>query len=242
MNIDRRDGDGVPTFIFATKGYESRQMHIDRFLSSDHDWLLLLDGDMVFPADALERLRSRGVKFISGYYLRRSYERPLPVWYPYPDDPESFDLQLWVDPPARGRLHKLAASGWGCILLHRDVVLATRALMAPERDVIEDDMDVWPFDAAELLQTVTELDQALTAGDFDAARRRSADIRSLVRPLRLKTDPVGSDLRYPFFARQAGYDLFGDPDVRCGHMIEYPLDAADYDALSDEQRARIAGR
>ena len=37
MNMTRRDGDSVPTFIQGTKGYEVRQNHFDRFIASDHD-------------------------------------------------------------------------------------------------------------------------------------------------------------------------------------------------------------
>ena len=42
--------------------------------------------------------------------------------------------------------------------------------------------------------------------------------------------PVGSDLRYPVLARQVGYQLMGDPDVRPSHMVQYPLAYSDYTA------------
>jgi len=249
MNIQRQPGDGEPLFIFATKGYESRQAHINRFLASDHDWLLLLDGDMTFPEDTLERLRAHNEPFVSGYYLRRSYSRPLPVWFQYPDDPGAFDLSFWTETPERGRLHKLGASGWGCVLVHREVVTAVRDLLCGEWEVLEDDMDVWPFDVAEVVGTLkTARDTVQYAIDINDAESLAVngavemldDLIGMIRPLRMKKDPVGSDLRFPFFARQAGYDLWGDPDVRCGHMIEYPLEPSDWEGLTEERRAQVA--
>ena len=48
-------------------------------------------------------------------------------------------------------------------------------------------------------------------------------------PLRgVKDEIVGSDIRYPFYARAAGYQLYGDPDVRPQHMVSYPLTCDDY--------------
>ena len=49
----------------GTKGYEVRQRHINRFIESDHTWLLLLDADMVFAPDTLGRLRSHCLLYTS---------------------------------------------------------------------------------------------------------------------------------------------------------------------------------
>ena len=50
---------------------------------------------------------------------------------------------------------------------------------------------------------------------------------------------MGSDIRFPFFARQAGFTLWGDPDVRCGHMLNYPLSPDDYSGILPEQRQKL---
>src|SRR5574343_690465 len=72
--IERREGDSHLNFIRATKGYESRQAHITNFLETDFDYILFLDADHVFPRHTLERLRSHGLPFVSGFYVRRRYD------------------------------------------------------------------------------------------------------------------------------------------------------------------------
>ena len=193
MNIQRRPGDAAPRFQMATKGYEARQIHINQFLDSEHDWILLLDHDMIFPGDTLERLRSHGRPYVSGLYMRRRHSPMLPVWYePYMGE---WSMMPFTADPERGRLHELGASGWGCILIHRTVIEETRFFLGGEWEVIEDDMDVDPVTGEVLLGT---------------------------------KKPVGSDLRYPMFARRAGFVLYGDPDVRASHILSYPLSPDDY--------------
>ena len=108
----------------GTKGYEVRQRHINRFIESDHTWLLLLDADMVFAPDTLGRLRSHGVQYVTGYYVQRRYQPIVPVWFKpttgWPPEP-------FTDVPERGRLHRLGASGWGGVLIPREVIEGTRA-------------------------------------------------------------------------------------------------------------------
>jgi hypothetical protein len=212
LNIKRREGDGQPSPIFATKGYEGRQTHVNRFLASAHDWLLLLDHDMIFAPDTLERLRAWGEPYVSGYYLRRRYAPMVPVWFePYDGE---WPLRWFLDIPERGKLHPIGASGWGCVLMHREVIEATRAILKGEDEVIEDDMDVWPY-------------------DLDAIERGDEWPRRLFRAGK----PVGSDLRYPFYALQAGYQLMGDPDVRPAHLISYPLTPDDYEGAGGASAA-----
>lgn len=198
INITRRDGDPWPHFIKATKGYEARQKHINKFLATEHDYILLLDGDMIFEPDTLERLRSHNLPFVSGYYLRRTFAPIYPVWFkPFTGE---WPYEPFVLPPERGQLHPIGASGWGCILIHRDVILAVRGILYGEQEVLEDDMDVWPYDL-----------QAVLSG------------REQIRPLLGQKHPIGSDIRFPFFALQCGYQLWGDPDVRPAHLLNYPL-------------------
>jgi hypothetical protein len=202
MNIQRCVGDDAPLLISATKGYEARQQHVDNFMASGHDFLLLLDHDMIFEADTLERLRSHKQPYLSGYYMRRQYAPIYPVWYePF----ESWPMRPYLDDPPRDRLVKLGASGWGCILLHRAVIEATRAILHGEPDIIEDDMDVWPYD----------LTEAVSSG------------RGL-RLLRGRKDIIGSDIRYPFYAAHAGFPLYGDANVQPRHIANYPISCDDY--------------
>mgnify|MGYP003600448737 FL=1 len=223
--IEREPADAL-WYGRGTKGYEVRQRHVNRFIESDHEWLLMLDGDMVFAPDTLARLRAHGVAYVSGYYVQRRYQPIVPVWFKPGDawPPEPF-----TDEPERGRLHELGGSGWGCVLIHREVIEGTRArVLKGQWDVIEDEMTLWPFDLAVVMS-------ALGAGDIEA-------LRAEIRPLRGQYDrqPVGSDIRYPFLARAAGYTLWGDPDVRPGHVVSYPLDGDDYRLQDAGMRETVA--
>lgn len=229
--IDRGRGDSI-WYGRGTKGYEVRQQHFNNFIASDHEWLLMLDHDMVYAPDTLARLLAHGVPYVSGYYLQRRYQPMLPVWFKPCDEGATswvWPMAPFLDAPESGRLYELGASGWGCILLHRSVVEGVRAnVLKGQWDVIEDEMSVWPFDLRVVMA-------ALVAHDIDALRRE-------IRPLRGQFDrqPVGSDLRYPILARAAGYTLWGDPDVRPGHVIEYPLAASDYALQDDATQAAVA--
>ena len=241
--IIKRPGDGGPVWHRATKGYEARQMHINKFLGSSHAWLLLLDRDMLYQPDTLERLRTHGQPYLSGYYLRRRYAPVAPVWFKLP--PRGvFPLEPWLDDPARGKLHPLGASGWGCILIHRDVIEATRPLLKGEWEVIEDDMDIWPYDTFAMMDAIRGL-YWLHQNDVSQEQYRTIvdkctnTLIQEFRPLRGEKSVIGSDIRYPFFAREAGYTLLGDPDVRCGHMLNYALTPDDFSGVPAEARERI---
>jgi hypothetical protein len=94
--ILRQPDDAAPRFVRATKGYEARQMHLNSFIESKHDFLLMLDHDMVFMRDTLIKLRSHGLPYVTGAYMRRQYE---PVMAP-----------VWFDHNARGRRRRYRTS------------------------------------------------------------------------------------------------------------------------------------
>jgi hypothetical protein len=215
MALEYFKGDQM-RFIRATKGYEARQMILDEFMASEHAFCLFLDQDQTFPVDTLTRLRAHKLPYVSGYYLRRRFNPILPVWLEYSEKNELPYLP-WTREPERGKLHKLGASGWGCILVHRDVVTAVRSVLKGEKEILEDDMDVWPYDLRKVLKGEEQ-----------------------IRPLRAdKSETIGSDIRFPFFAREAGFTLYGDPDVRCGHMAHYEIHPDDYSTASPEMLAQL---
>ena len=241
--VQRRAGDSLITYVRATKGYEARQLHFNNFIEGKHDFLFLMDADQIFPADALERLRSHKLPYISGYYLRRRHAPILPVWYEY-GPRGKWPMQPMTRDPERGKLTKLGASGWGCILVHREVVLAVEKLLKGEPFVIEDDMDLWPYDLPRVMAAVKALEllrdtRPDEANLYPAMAEHIRVLREEIRPLRVVKDSVGSDLRFPFFAREAGYTLWGDPEVRCSHVLNYPLHPDDYSATADEYRAQM---
>lgn len=215
--IAKRPGDEGPVALRWTKGAEARQAHTERFLyETEHDFILYLDSDMQFDPSCLEVLRSHGLPAVSGLAYRRQW-RPtvIPAWYE--DDPEfRWPMMPFTDVPETGRLYRIGATGFFCMLVHRSVFEAVEPLLKGERFVQEDDMDVWPYD----LEAVLRGDEKL-------------------RVLRGTKDNVGADLRLSFFIRQAGFTIWGDPAVHCGHYVNYPLGLNDYSGFSREFRERF---
>ncbi len=232
-----RAGDGSPTFVRATKGYEARQSHIDKFLNSNHSFIFLVDQDNRLPPDALERLRSHRLPYVSGLYMRRQLTPMAPIWFlPWSG---KWPYEPWLEVPERGKLHLIGASGWGCILIHREVVLAVRAQLKGEWEVLEDDMDIMPYD----LKTITDALAGLRALVNEkpsqrillpALQHHLEILENEIQPLRIDKSIVGSDIRFPYFALKAGYQLYGDPDVRCGHHLNYHLTPDDYNQMPQE--------
>jgi len=240
-HINIRPGDVGPRFIRATKGYEARQMHFHYWLHETNcGAMLLLDHDMIFPPDTLERLRSHGLPYVSGYYLRRMYRPIAPIWFePFNGD---WPMKPILKDPERGKLHELGASGWGVVLVHREVAEAVAPLLKGETFVIEDDMDVWPYHLPTMLGAIKTLQD-----EVNKDRLNKAELQDLVsvlsdefKVLRGTHDPVGSDLRFPYFAKEAGYTLYGDPDVRCGHNLNYNLHPDDFTQVWEQQDSAIS--
>jgi len=237
--IARRPVDSPLSYTRATKGYEARQWHINNFIEGKHDFIFLMDADMTFPRDILERLRNHKLPYVSGFYMRRSMEVLAPVWYrPFKD---VFPMEPWVGEVEQGRLHKLGASGWGCILMHRDVVVGVRELLKGEWEVLEDDMDIWPYNLKRIMQAMNWMQTHIDNNMMNrVAFQAYLDmLKEEIRPLRADREIVGSDIRFPFFALQAGYQLMGDPDAVCGHIINYPLSLSDYNVVPAERKTQV---
>ena len=239
-NLIGRPGDVGPQFIRATKGFEARQMHFNNwYFGTDCAFLFLMDSDMVFPRDALEILRGRQFPYICGTYMRRMYSPMAPVHLEVNED-GMFPFKPSAKVLERNVLYEMGASGWGCMLVHRDVVTAMLPLLKGEALVIEDDMDVWPYDLPRIMAALDVLDN-MTKKDVPAASLRDyVDIlRQEIRPLRGAKDNVGSDIRFPFFARQAGFPLYVDGTVQCKHMLNYPVSPDDFAAMGADAIANV---
>jgi len=122
------------------------------------------------------------------------------------------------------------------MLMHRDVIMGVRALLKGEWEVLEDDMDVWPYDLKRIMSALHGLDELLNTDNLNSiAVRAFVDVlKNEIRPLRADRDQVGSDIRFPFYALKAGFQLYGDPDVSCGHIVQHALSLADYELISAE--------
>ena len=249
-SIQLRTGD-ARRFIRATKGYEARQSHFVAWLTETaHPFMLLLDSDQKFPANILERLRSHQLPFVSGFYMRRRYNPIAPVWFH--DTGGRLPFRPWCTNVEPDKLYPLGASGWGCMLIHREVAEKVGALLKGEPFVIEDDMDVYPYDLGKILSAIHELqqlqDKKLSAPYLNSRIKEIYTVlEQEIRPLRGLKDPIGSDIRFAFYARKAGYQLWGDSGAACGHMLNYPLQVTDYttmplEAFAALEKAAISGQ
>jgi hypothetical protein len=229
--IQKRKNDSGPHFNRGTKGYESRQAHINNWYSkTKHAFLLLLDHDMIFPADTLERLRLHRAPFVSGFYMRRTVNPVLPVWYEQ-GKPGVMPMKPLTAALEKNKTYPLGASGWGCMLIHRDVITATRKLLKGEQDVIEDDMDIYPYDLKKLLKARQYIVDASKGKPMNEKKVQFVleTFANEIRPLRgIKDEIVGSDIRFPFYAQLAGFPLMGDTGVMCYHATNYPVGLDDW--------------
>jgi hypothetical protein len=204
-DITLRDKDARPHYIRATKGYEARQMHLNNWYEkTKHPFILLLDADMIFPQNTLERLRANKAPFVSGFYMRRTIRPVLPVWFERNPD-GVMPMRPMTAILEKDKTYPIGASGWGCMLIHRDVITAMKPILKGEPEIIEDDMDVYPYDL-----------KAVLSG------------KETLKPLRGLKDPVGSDIRFPFYAQLAGFPLLGDTGVCAQHITDYPVTFEDW--------------
>lgn len=103
------------------------------FLSQNAEWLLLIDTDIVFPANAPYMLRDAADRkkrpIVAGLYFSRGLnENPdaLPVWYvPDPNDPKRSDGFILCTKFTDG-LNPIVGAGAGFLLIHRTVFDAFR--------------------------------------------------------------------------------------------------------------------
>ena len=227
--IERQKKDTPPQYIRATKGYEARQMHLNNwYMGTKLPFMLLLDSDMKFPRFTLARLRAHRLPYVSGLYMRRRYNPIAPVWFEQ-GEPGRMPMIPFTAAIMENTLYRLGASGWGCILMHRDVVTATRKILKGEPEILEDDMDVWPYDLKKIMRAMQTLEKFGNGSvQYLDMQKALFVLKQEFRPLRGLKDSVGSDIRFPFFARLAGYELIGDSGVLCEHMLNYPLTPMDY--------------
>ena len=207
-------------------------------MASKHDFILLLDHDMTFPVNTLERLLSHNLPYVSGLYMRRNYSPITPIWFES-EEPGELPNRWFLRDIEDDTLYQIGASGWGCVLMHRDVIEKTRAALKGEPDVLEDDLDLYPYDLKRVMGAIGTLgelaDNPPARNVILPALRESVSIlRDEIKPNRVVRDNVGSDIRFPCYAKLAGVQMHGDSGVRCEHILSYPLSVTDWTAQGAE--------
>lgn len=108
----------VPGHILPVSGmpYDmARNSICQRALEGGYQHVFMLDSDVVPPNDAILRLLSHKLPFVSGVYHRRSPPHGLPVMIKGPS---------WVTSYPANSLMEVDLVGSGCLLIHRSVLEA----------------------------------------------------------------------------------------------------------------------
>jgi hypothetical protein len=128
--MNRQPGDDL-SIQYKARGDVARETLVDHLLEHpEYDALLLLDGDQRHPADLLDKLRASmeagDLDMVCAHYYKRDTRLIQSLCYAYGDGTYPF-LPL-LDPPREG-LHRLAWTGFGCVLIHRRVIEAVKATL-----------------------------------------------------------------------------------------------------------------
>ena len=114
-----REGDDFG-YKYGSVGWASRMELCDTFLAKpEFDALFMIDMDMKFPPDALEKLRFHDVDMVTGHYFKRMTD-PMVSIIQIEKDGELIPLR---DIPSEG-LHPIVTTGMGCLLIKREVIEA----------------------------------------------------------------------------------------------------------------------
>jgi len=108
-------------FRVGQRSEYAREILIGEFLKGEAEYAFIVDADMSYPANTLERLLSHKKKIISGlYFSRGDITKAYPVIF------KNEPLNKW--PKTRyfdyqdNALIEIGACGHGCLLIHRDVL------------------------------------------------------------------------------------------------------------------------
>ena len=115
MGIEAGPMSSVGSVICAGRNYL-----VDEFLKTQCTHLLMLDTDMTFPPDALERLLSHNLPMVAATYCMRMQPRTLV----HRDLDDCSDLPVMGEKP--NDVYEIASTGMGCVLMHREVLQRTR--------------------------------------------------------------------------------------------------------------------
>lgn len=107
--------------------YKQRQELWDDWVSSDSDWILWLDSDIVITPEQFDYLWDSADKdhpIVSGiYFITMQPNQPLMMPAPcifYRNEQGTFDFVQQI--PDTPELMKVDAAGFGCVLIHKSVV------------------------------------------------------------------------------------------------------------------------
>lgn len=180
------------------------------------DWLWFIDTDMAFARDTLDRMVKAAhptkrpiLGALCFSVLRGDAQQYVPTLYGYTDD----------DPPRLGRFTELpdkpgvvpvAATGTGCLLIHRSVLEAVAEFTVPGTDKTYGQTS-YPW--------------------FRFAEWETED---------LGPDVMGEDIVFCLRAAAAGFPTHVDTSIEVGHVKPHVVGVVDYRLERDLTRAALA--
>ena len=117
-----RDGDQKVVPGNVLRGDAARIELCDEFLEGDKDAILMLDMDMAPPNDMLEKLRKHDLDAVTAHYWKRQFPMES-ICGISSDDTWPY---IPLDPVPTKGLHEVVTTGFGCVLIKREVVEAVK--------------------------------------------------------------------------------------------------------------------
>lgn len=208
--ITRPEG-GTISMISSPRIAEARSQIVERFATGfpQADWLLMVDADMTFKPDLLERMLEvaspQHVPILGGLCFGGGRtSRVFPTVY----EEIEIDGKLTLSPAAdypRDALVKVGGTGAACLLVHRQVFAA---LARPWPDGFGTKQDGQPNPYPWFVE-------------------------GLVGP---NGEQYGEDIAFCKRARQLGIPIHIHTGIKLGHMKRYQLDEEEFDRWLKEQR------
>jgi len=127
-SVQTNKGDVVALHYGAT-GLAARKALCSEFLSkTEFDAIALMDLDMDFPVNTIQKLREHDLDMVSGHYYRRQLDPMASIVDLITD--ETWPHIPIMDVPKSG-LHEIASTGMGCVLIKRHVIEAVAEKLPP---------------------------------------------------------------------------------------------------------------
>ena len=131
VNLIREPGDEAFEPKEFSRGDVTRIQYGEEFLRrKEFDAILLLDLDMIHPPDLLQRLRAHDLDMVTGHYFKRGSKPMMSVC----SVGDEWPYEPMFDIPSSG-LHEIANTGFGNILIKREVVEAVNATLEKREPV-----------------------------------------------------------------------------------------------------------
>lgn len=95
----------------------------NKFLKSNSPYLMMLDSDIMFPPDLVDRLMAHNKPLVGGWYKDKQAREHWPTVYDFVEEKDDLAMFRHRDKPGVG-LEKVDAMGAGCWLMKREVAEA----------------------------------------------------------------------------------------------------------------------